>query len=155
MKIENNKYKWGIAISFLIVLFLLYYMMSFPEQNIKNEISYSEFMENVEIGNIKSQLFIECTVVLFEMKNSEVNLKNQRKYYDKVSYSSRVNPKALTGLIIKMMERGYQIEFLEPAWRRKHSIFSIYDYMRFIGLIVFLVYVFIILKKKKKNISNI
>jgi hypothetical protein len=128
--------------------------MNYPEKQIKNEISYSDFLENIEIGNIKSQLFIECTVVFFEMKSSDVSLRNQRKFYDKVTYSSRVNPKALTGLIIKLTEKGYQIEFLEPAWRKKHSVFTIYDYLRLGALLIFLIYIVVINKIKSKFISR-
>ena len=107
MKAENNSYNWGVAASFLVILVFLQYMMNFPERQIKNEINYSEFMENVEIGNVKSTLFIECTIVIFEIKNTEVNLRNQRKHYDKASYSSRVNPKALTHLRQLFRKKGF------------------------------------------------
>ena len=78
-----------------------------------NNLSFSEFLENIEQENVKKRIFVDQGTIFFEPKRSRINLKSGLKEYDRLRYSVTVPESDWPELKQTLEEKGYIFEIVD------------------------------------------
>ena len=101
-------YKAKILI--LVILVAALFVIEIIEPDVDNNISFSEFLENLELGNVKNRLIIDRDVIYFEPIRSRIELKGGMREYDKIRYSVSIPESEWLKLKRTLEEKGFYFE---------------------------------------------